>query len=373
MTTAAFSVALLGKKLTKAKWLALLLLAVGVGIVQIQTASGNASGSGVKDKVVEAVGSAAEASPRHMHVMNPLKGFAAVIAACFTSGLAGVYFEMVLKNSKSDLWVRNVQLSLFSLIPAILPIVFSPSHHRPNAPVAGAAQSLLGDIFHDFGFWAWATVAIQVFGGLMTAIVIKYSDNILKGFATSLSIVLSFLASVILFDYRITSAFLLGASIVLAATWLYNQPAPPSSSPSNPGAVGVSLAAMREKVFEEDDDTDVTPRVVTSSVHNEKASLRHPTPASQMSNSQPLSSLLGMSNMVEMDRLNRERRAEYAFLGQMARTGTGNTLDGPHHGTASPYVSRSPSPFIPLSRTGSTSSVDLPRSPTQLTPPSRRS
>jgi len=137
----------------------------------------------------------------------------AVVAACFTSGLAGVYFEMVLKNSQADLWVRNVQLSAFSVVPALLPVIFS---HRTGSGMMG--------LFHNFGGWAWATVAIQVFGGLVTALVIKYSDNILKGFATSLSIVISFLASIALFDFQITFTFILGSMIVLTATWLYNQP-----------------------------------------------------------------------------------------------------------------------------------------------------
>jgi hypothetical protein len=36
------------------------------------------------------VGSAHDAAPLHIHIMSPLKGFGAVTAACFTSGLAGV-------------------------------------------------------------------------------------------------------------------------------------------------------------------------------------------------------------------------------------------------------------------------------------------
>lgn len=225
LTTAAFSVALLRKKLSGVKWLSLLFLAMGVGIVQLQTASVTRSA-----KASMVVGSAQEYN-HHVHHMSPLKGFGAVTAACFTSGLAGVYFEMVLKGSKSDLWVRNLQLSLFSLIPALLPILYdSPSPQRWPAPTG-----VFSDLFRNFGLWAWATVAIQVIGGLLTAIVIKYSDNILKGFATSLSIVLSFLASVALFDFRITPGFLGGAVTVLAATWMYNQPAssgPMSALPS---------------------------------------------------------------------------------------------------------------------------------------------
>lgn len=206
LTTAAFSVPLLRKQLSASQWVALSFLAIGVGIVQIQT------GASDSPKTASLLFQGTS--------MNAIKGFLAVVAACFTSGLAGVYFEMVLKNSQSDLWIRNVQLSAFSLLPALVPIFIS-QHSQ-----SGLIQSL----FQNFGAWAWATVAIQVLGGLVTAMVIKYSDNILKGFATSLSIVISFLASVALFDFQITFTFILGSVIVLIATWLYNQP---SRSPSS--------------------------------------------------------------------------------------------------------------------------------------------
>lgn len=193
LTTAGFSVLLLRKSLNLTKWVSLLLLAVGVGIVQIQSVGG--------------VGREVTA-----HLMSPVAGFLAVLIACCTSGLAGVYFEMVLKNSQTDLWIRNVQLSLFSLIPAALPIIYDLARNERGL-----------DLFHNFGGWAWSTVLIQVFGGLITALVIKYADNILKGFATSLSIIISCLASVALFNFPPTFTFAMGASVVLVATWMYNQ------------------------------------------------------------------------------------------------------------------------------------------------------
>ncbi|KAJ6572919.1 nucleotide-sugar transporter-domain-containing protein [Mycena sp. CBHHK59/15] len=200
LTTAGFSVILLRKKLTSPQWVALFFLAIGVAVVQIQAGAVRVVEDGV---LLE-----------DTHIMNAMKGFIAVATACLTSGLAGVYFEMVLKNSQTDLWVRNVQLSLFSLLPALAPVFYL----HTAAPQEGWTSTL----FHDFGGWAWATVSVQVFGGLLTALVIKYSDNILKGFATSLSIVISFLASVALFDFRITFTFVIGSFIVLVATWLYN-------------------------------------------------------------------------------------------------------------------------------------------------------
>ncbi|KDE07009.1 hypothetical protein MVLG_02744 [Microbotryum lychnidis-dioicae p1A1 Lamole] len=218
LTTALFSVILLRKRLSAKKWLALFFLAAGVGVVQLQSTAAK-GGSG------EVAGHAQ---------LDRFKGLVAVGAACMTSGLAGVYFELVLKGSKVDLWVRNVQLSFFSLLPALLPVFF------PDFTLFGGGSSVTTPVvaesrplFAYFGLWAWAVVLIQVVGGLVTALVIKFSDNIMKGFATSLAIILSFIAGMILFNFRVTPAFLVGTCIVVGATYLYNQPDP---KPRQPGA-----------------------------------------------------------------------------------------------------------------------------------------
>lgn len=41
----------------------------------------------------------------------------------------------------------------------------------------------------------WVVVALQAFGGLVVASVIRYADNILKGFASSISILCSCVVS----------------------------------------------------------------------------------------------------------------------------------------------------------------------------------
>jgi UDP-sugar transporter A1/2/3 len=107
LTTAGFSVLLLKKRLNGWKWASLALLTIGVAIVQIQATSGS-SGSHVPEAVAfPKDGASAEGNPTiesvsNMPVMNPLKGFLAVFSACFTSGLAGVYFEMVLKGEQTS-------------------------------------------------------------------------------------------------------------------------------------------------------------------------------------------------------------------------------------------------------------------------------
>ena len=44
--------------------------------------------------------------------MDQLVGLLAVVAACVTSGFSGVYFEKILKTTKTSLWIRNVQLGV---------------------------------------------------------------------------------------------------------------------------------------------------------------------------------------------------------------------------------------------------------------------
>ena len=77
--------------------------------------------------------------------------------------------------------------------------------------------------FYGYNSWTYGAVSCQAIGGLIVAVVVKYADNILKGFATSISIVLSCLASVILFDFIITTTFVLGAVFVIYATYLYGK------------------------------------------------------------------------------------------------------------------------------------------------------
>ncbi|RXW13210.1 hypothetical protein EST38_g12645 [Candolleomyces aberdarensis] len=211
LITAVFSAILLRKRLSLTQWLSLLFLAIGVGIVQIQAGVQALAYLGSGPSLVK-LGSGSSTSP--------LKGLSAVTAACFTSWLAGVYFETMFKNSKSDLWVRDVQLSFFSIVPALLPVIFSYRSQAMETPEATLVETL----FYNFTPLAWATILVQVIGGLITAVVIRYADNGLKGFAINLSIILSIVASVALFHFRVSGTFMLGSSIVLASIYLYTKP-----------------------------------------------------------------------------------------------------------------------------------------------------
>ena len=87
-----------------------------------------------------------------------------------------------------------------------------------------------------FGFnsLAWTVVVNQAFGGLLVAVVMKYADNIIKGFATSIAIVLSTVLSIFLFGFELKPLFIVGSALVISAVYIYSLP------PSQPNRSQIS-------------------------------------------------------------------------------------------------------------------------------------
>ncbi|XP_008280935.1 solute carrier family 35 member A3b isoform X2 [Stegastes partitus] len=202
LTTALFSVSMLGKRLGFYQWLSLLLLMGGVALVQWPTESGGDS----EEKVLSAG--------------SQFVGLMAVLMACVSSGFAGVYFEKILKETKQSVWVRNIQLGLFSFVFGFVGMmVYDFQSVRQSG------------MFQGYSTITCVVVVLQALGGLVVAVVIKYADNILKGFATSLSIIVSTLTSYFLLkDFNPTGLFFFGALLVIAATFLYGYERKPASS-----------------------------------------------------------------------------------------------------------------------------------------------
>jgi len=195
VTTAIFSVIILGRTLFKHQWISIIMLTVGIALVQFPTGD-----SGSKN-VENAMG-------------EKILGLISVIIACILSGVAGVYFEKILKKSKVTLWARNVQLSLFSIIPGyfIGVLLMDGETLKENG------------FFGGYTRWTVLAILFQAFGGIIVAVVVKYADNILKGFATSISIILSCAISYFVFDFNITLIFIIGCVMVMYATYLYGKP-----------------------------------------------------------------------------------------------------------------------------------------------------
>jgi len=193
LSTALLSVLVLGKVLGFSQWGALVLLTCGVGVVNLAESSASESGSGSSNL--------------------PL-GVTLTLMATLSSGLAGVYTEKLFKGgSKLDLWQQNLQLGLYSMLIGCGGLVTTGK--------LGAVVE--GGFFQGYTMVTVGSIFLQGLGGLLIAIVIKYTDNILKNIATSLSVVSSVVISVWLFDSAITPMFLTGVLMVNVAAYWYSR------------------------------------------------------------------------------------------------------------------------------------------------------
>lgn len=186
-----FAVIILRKQLLTTQWFSLVTLVTGVVLVQLAQTS---------EQILSV----------HGPHQNKLLGFSAALLACCLSGFAGIYFEKMLKGSDISVWMRNVQLSLCSIPFGLLTCFIAD-----------------GTIIHNKGFFfgydkfILYLIFLQAGGGLIVAVVVKYADNILKGFATSLAIVISCIASIYIFNFVLSFQFSIGALFVIFSIFLY--------------------------------------------------------------------------------------------------------------------------------------------------------
>lgn len=205
--TALFAVHLLGLSLSLVQKLALGILQLGVILVQVSQMPSSSSSS-----------SADSGSELDVTIVEYFSGIVAVIAACASSGFASVYFERALKADNSSakppsLFTRQLQLCLFALsFSAAGMLVFDGALVRRQGLLAG------------YDAFVWVAVVNSSLGGLLVAAVVKYADNVLKTFATSVSIVLSALVSLLFFQFAPTAGFAVGTLLVTTAVAMYSVP-----------------------------------------------------------------------------------------------------------------------------------------------------
>ena len=199
LTTALFSVLLLKRRLSYQKMIGLFILFIGVATVQLDKVEANAS-----------------KSHQEQHRMI---GVLAVLGACCTSGLGGVYFELVLKPQATSnprpppsVWAKNVQLSMFAFIIAFI-----------TAYLKDGRAIMTEGFFQGYSPLVVLVITLEAMGGLVVAVVIKYADNILKSFATAVSIVTSTIVSAYVFDFHVSQLFITGCGLVFLAIGMYSR------------------------------------------------------------------------------------------------------------------------------------------------------
>jgi len=184
------------------------------------------------------------------------RGFFAVLFASFTSGLAGFYFEKVIKSAPISIWVRNIQLGSFGAIFAAIFIELKD----------GWLVVLSEGTMHNYNSVLCVVILNQAFGGLVVGLVIQKLDNIAKGFANACSVITGCLGSIWLFDWEPTALFAVGSFLIIISSLMYKF-LPSKTSPSNTNT-----------------ELELTPNSSVSPKSNEAKTLRTATDGSFLRN-----------------------------------------------------------------------------------------
>uniref|UniRef100_A0A6G1SQD6 UDP-galactose translocator n=1 Tax=Aceria tosichella TaxID=561515 RepID=A0A6G1SQD6_9ACAR len=219
LTTAIFSVTMLNKKLTKLQWTSLVVLFIGVALIETVAVTNHDNKLTTPPSTITTnVSTTADQELKPLRTSQrrhekPLIGFIAILIACCLSGFAGVYFEKILKDTANvSLWIRNIQLSVVAIPIGLMQVILTENEHISTK-----------GLFYGFTPMAWLCIVLQAQGGLLVALVVKFANNILKGFATSMAIVISTVASIFIFDFELTPSFVFGASLVISSVMMYNK------------------------------------------------------------------------------------------------------------------------------------------------------
>lgn len=193
ITTALFYILMLNHRFNKREWALIVALTLGIGMVQ-----------------------AGETDVHYHHASN-FVGTSAVVFACLTSGFAGVFFEKTLKDSNSSIWMINLELSMISSSLGMFTCLMEDTE----------AISRRG-FFSGYDRWVILVIILQALAGLSIALLVKYADNIVKGFATGVSIIIACLIDQFLFNnHTWTASPLIGVVLILVSFGFWvaiNQP-----------------------------------------------------------------------------------------------------------------------------------------------------
>jgi solute carrier family 35 (UDP-sugar transporter), member A1/2/3 len=193
LTTASFSVIVLGTSLSFSKWRALALLVLGCILVASPSFNNNNNNLTTNNKSIgDGSGSSGE-----WFVTTGL-GFGAVLTEVVLSGFASIYFEKVVKSTVEciTIWERNFQLGLYSLVMYGMIIIYESysSSSANGATTDHNHNPTAGDSYSAWSQWTWITFIVSLLGatgGLLVAATLKYADSILKTLAAAGAIVLS--------------------------------------------------------------------------------------------------------------------------------------------------------------------------------------
>ncbi|CAL5062029.1 unnamed protein product [Urochloa decumbens] len=187
---------ILKKKLSEIQWAAFVLLCAGCTTAQL--------------------------NPSSDHVLQtPIQGWMMAIVMALLSGFAGVYTEAIIKKRPSrNINAQNFWLYIFGMIFNLVAIC-----------VQDFGAVINKGFFHGYSFITILMILNHALSGIAVSMVMKYADNIVKVYSTSVAMLLTAVVSVFLFNFHLSLAFFLGSTVVSVSVYLHSVGKPQQHNP----------------------------------------------------------------------------------------------------------------------------------------------
>ncbi|XP_020982331.1 CMP-sialic acid transporter 4-like [Arachis duranensis] len=185
---------ILKKRLSEIQWAAFILLTAGCTTAQLNS---NAS---------EEVGSSA-------HSLESSQDYSIDLGVmALLSGFAGVYTEAIIKKRPS----RNINVQNFWLY------IFGMGFNAIAILVQDFDAVMNKGFLHGYSPITVLMIFNHALSGIAVSMVMKYADNIVKVYSTSVAMLLTAVVSVYLFGFHLSLAFFLGTTVVSVAIYLHS-------------------------------------------------------------------------------------------------------------------------------------------------------
>lgn len=178
---------ILKRRLSEIQWAAFVLLCAGCTTAQLNSNS---------DQVLQ----------------TPVQGWVMAIVMALLSGFAGVYTEAIIKKRPQ----RNINVQNFWLY------VFGMAFNLVAILVQDFDAVINKGFFHGYSFITVLMIVNHALSGIAVSMVMKYANNIVKVYATSVAMLLTAIVSVFLFRFHLSLAFFLGSTVVSVSVYLHS-------------------------------------------------------------------------------------------------------------------------------------------------------
>ncbi|KAJ4959426.1 hypothetical protein NE237_026537 [Protea cynaroides] len=178
---------ILKRKLSEIQWAAFILLCAGCTTAQLDSSS---------DRVLQ----------------TPVQGWIMAIVMALLSGFAGVYTEAIIKKRPS----RNINVQNFWLY------IFGMAFNAIAIFTQDFDAVINKGFFHGYSLITTFMILNHALSGIAVSMVMKYADNIVKVYSTSVAMLLTAFVSIFLFGFHVSLAFFLGSTVISVSVYLHS-------------------------------------------------------------------------------------------------------------------------------------------------------